>query len=120
MTDDLADGEKERRELLQAAADARRVGKPLIATGRQPSSKGVTKKMSRSKLKLFAVSSLSMSVLGCATLPELESTLNASKPCCSTYAQMPIQQLPADKAVDFRLTAESPVFEFEVGKSYFI
>jgi hypothetical protein len=67
---------------------------------------------------LFLAVSLLMG--GCTTLPDLTRQLEATEPCCSDFTQMKFLPLPAVDEASFVFDKTSPVFIFDVGKSYFI
>ncbi len=63
---------------------------------------------------------VSLLIAGCTTLPDLTRQLDATEACCSDFTQMKFLPLPAVDESSFELDKTSPVFAFDVGKSYFI
>jgi len=62
----------------------------------------------------------SVFVGGCAgTVQQDRDQLDAKGVCCNAVSQFKYEALPADGTAEFSLNAESPVFGFETGKSYF-
>ena len=70
------------------------------------------------KLFLFGISFLSL-IAGCATSPDSQrDVLNATKLCCSGYADMQVSaRLDTEQVLE--INADSPVFSFVGGRSYF-
>lgn len=62
---------------------------------------------------------LGLVVTGCANLTDITSDLDRQRPCCQTLRDLPSSAVVADAPTPIRLGAQSPVFEFDVGKSYF-
>jgi hypothetical protein len=57
---------------------------------------------------------------GCATVSSLTEKLNSTQPCCTDFSQVAFKALPVGEELSFSLDDKSPVFNFDVGKSYFI
>lgn len=52
--------------------------------------------------------------------PKAEAALlAAAQPCCEEPSRFPYSKLPADGSVDFTIGRDSPVFEFQSGRSFF-
>lgn len=57
---------------------------------------------------------------GCATVSTLTDKLNLTPPCCTDFSQLEFKALYVGEEISFDLDEKSPVFNFDVGKSYFI
>jgi hypothetical protein len=79
----------------------------------------------------------SVSLYGCSTLDydwdektimphaslrvpaEINEELAASPPCCSSLTDLPYQPISRQGKIDVKIGNDSPIFEFDTGKSYF-
>lgn len=63
---------------------------------------------------------LALPGLASAAGPKADAALlAAAKPCCEDPSRFSYAKLPADGSVDFTIGRDSPVFEFQSGRSFF-
>lgn len=65
------------------------------------------------------VAAILLGLGACAGKPERSTPLEATAPCCQTWAQLPYRPLNLGRESVFELDESSPVFEFPTGKGYF-
>lgn len=70
---------------------------------------------------LFGALSLGLAVAlaGCANLTDIKANLQKKPPCCKSFDELTYSAIPAKDTYPIQLGDHSPVFEFDVGKSYF-
>lgn len=66
------------------------------------------------------LTAIGLVLAGCANLTDITSALERQRPCCQTLQELPSSDLLTGKPTPIRFDAQSPVFEFDVGKSYFL
>jgi len=71
--------------------------------------------------RVVSLAVLGLALAGVATAREPDpEALQRAVPCCTTLAGLPFKPLPADRVELITVGEESPVFDFDTGRSYVV